>query len=184
MMRIAPRAFALVVSIPLLSFASAAPASASTVRELVDRAVTELCPELLTYEGTLETEPKIVADGYEFIRTVEHRRAGTLDQVKRMVDDGEIYISNSRDTSFCQVAFSGEGSRAIFDELIVEPSRIAEDLFPDTAEIPFKEGWEGFLSVAFRTQAFEGQYLGVQFVDLGPIDPSAPLIIQQYGLEE
>ena len=118
---------------------------ASTVRELVDRAVTELCPELLVYEGSLETEPKIVADGYEFIRTVEHPRAGTIDQVKRMVDDGEIYISNSRDTSFCQVAFSGEGSRAIFDDLIVDPSRIAEDFFPILPRYRSRRAGRGFI---------------------------------------
>ena len=150
----------------------------------MDYAVTCQCPDLLAYEGDLAREPGIVEDGYKYIRTAEHPRVGTVDMVGLTLDDGEVYITNSRDTAFCQVAFSGPGARAVFEQLILDYPRIDTGLRPETVARQIEAGMEGSRIVQFRTEAFDGQYLGVQFVDLAPIDPTAPLTIQQYVLEE
>ena len=167
-----------------LAMLAAVPASAATLGELAREAIVSQCPDLLSYVGELADEPGIVERGYTFVQTVDHPRAGTVDQVRLTREDGEIIISNARDTSFCQVAFSGDGARAVFDRLLADPSAIHEGLRPDIAQVTVPPMLGGLQPVTLRTDTFDGQYLGVQFVDLGPIDAATPLMIQQYVLEE
>jgi len=167
-----------------LALCGAVPASAETLGELAQEAIVSQCPDLMSYAGDLADEPGIVARGYTFVRTVDHPRAGTVEQVRLSRDDGEIIISNARDTSFCQVAFSGTGARAVFDRLLADPSAIGENLHPDESDLGMQPMLQGLQPVTLRSDTIEGQYLGVQFVDLGPIDATASLIIQQCVLEE
>ena len=175
-------AIALLLCVSALS--GAAPAAANTIAQLAEEAVTEQCPELLGYEGQLAQEPGIVSRGYAFVQTIEHPRAGTVDQVRRRFADGEIIISNARDTSFCQVASSGGDARAAFQHLRNNPALIPLALAFDAARIPASNTGERLQPLTLRTDPVDGQYLSVQFVDLSSNDAGDLFLIQQYILEE
>lgn len=161
--------------------ATAAPVHAATLEELARKAVFEQCPELMGYEGALAEDANIVAEGYLPAGTREHPRAGTLDVVEKKTDDGTVWIGNSRDVSMCQVGIEGARAKAIFDALFAARDAIADDLRSDDSEV---SQLEGVRIVTLRTETFDGGYLGVQFIDPTAVQATAPLIIQQYYLED
>jgi hypothetical protein len=161
--------------------AIASPAHASTLEELARAAVFDHCPELMSYDGVLSEEANIVAAGYQSTGTLEHDRAGTLDVVEQFVGEGKIWIGNARDVSLCQVGIEGPMAKAVFDALYAERDGIAGDLTLDESEVP---QLEGVRIITLRTEAIEGGYIGVQFVDPTATNADAPLTIQQYFLEE
>jgi hypothetical protein len=159
----------------------ATPSHAADLEELGREAVIELCPKLMDIETPLAEESQIVSRGYSSEGTHEHARAGTVDYVFRQADDGEIRIGNSRDANFCQVSVDGPGARRAFDGMLADYRLIDNTLFPDpTTPLPD----ERLELTTLRTPAIDEVYLGVQFFDASAIDAGAPLIIQQYLLEE
>jgi hypothetical protein len=156
----------------------AAPAYAASVDQLAREAYLNLCPGLLELETPLADEESIKSRGYVAEASREHPRMGTLDVVGKDADDGRVWIANSRDASVCQVGLEGSGARAAFEALLASPHLT---LVPDgAAKTPNPQT----KLTQFRTPAIDGVYLGVQFFDVASINPTAPLIIQQYLLEE
>ena len=160
----------------------AAPANAQDRSQVVRDAVIDLCPELMEIETPLSEHEGVAGSGFLAGEPQEHPRMGTVDVVFRAFDDGgRIQILNSRDASFCQVGFTGPDARDTFDKLLNDAALIADNLSPDqSAASPDPR----IKMTTLRTAAIDGVYLGVQFVDLTEIDPDAPLMVQQYVLEE
>ena len=159
----------------------AVPAQAASLDELAREAVFDLCPDLMEIETPLQDEPSIKARGYKFVGSRDHHRAGHVDVVSLEADDGAIQIANSRDTSFCQVSFSGEGAQNAFASSYADRDVLADDWFEDPAALLEIKGAD---MVSLRTPAFGGLYLGVQFVDMSAVVGDAAFVIQQYVLEE
>ncbi len=169
------------VAIASAAVAGAMPAQAASLDELTREAVFDLCPDLMEIETPLQDEPAIKARGYDFVGSREHHRAGHLDVVSLEADNGTIQIANSRDTSFCQVSLFGQGAQSAFASSYADRDVLADGWFEDPAAILEIKGAE---MQSLRTPAFDGWYLGVQFVDMTALVDEAAFVIQQYVLEE
>ena len=159
----------------------AVPALAQTPGEAAREAIVDLCPELMLIKTPLAEDARIKARGFVVVDTRQHPRASTLDIVSKKVGDGEIWIANSREGSFCQVSMLGTGTSEIFQSLLKEPGFYSDGLYPDPASKDVKAGIE---THEFRAPSEDGLYYGIQFVNPRGADPVAPLVVQQYAIEE
>lgn len=174
------RGMAFVAAFAVLA-ATPASAQAVSLAVLAEEAVREFCPDLMLIETPLAEEERVKSRDYVASESRNHPLSGRLDVVRRMADDGAIWIANSRDVAFCQVGLEGEGARAAFEALLAAANKIDPTFTPyEAATTPNPE----LRMVSLRAPAVDGWYWGIQFIDPTAFQTDRPLMIQQYLLEE
>ena len=172
------------LAVAVASALPGAPVNAQTIAELAQKAVYEQCPELLYYDGPLADDATIKALGYEYARSISHPRVGQIDIVEINKPNEKIFIGNSSDASFCQVGLQGPNAKSAFDAVYAAIDQSGYNFYREEFDV---QGNAGVKTITLRTDALDelgGFYLGIQFIDPTGVDTNAPLIIQQYALQE